>query len=331
MRRLHTAALAAALVALAPQASAAEAKLKFLLAWDDRLSATPIVGYAYAKNIEAASGGEIEFSYSGPEVVRSRQQFQPMSRGVFDLNLSTPVYYMGTTAVLFAFYALPPAPGKIRSSGLWAFADEDLERFGQNLVAVPGGGTKCDQFQILMKRPFDPKNELKGVKLRANAFYKQIVEPMGGAMVNLDAPEVYAALQRGVVDGVAWPKIGMINFKWYEVAKFMVRPAFGCSVYSLAMNLDRFRKLSKAHREVILDEGRKLERSALVAFDAKSAEEVAVLVENGVKETHIDPTRFDALVRARNKGLWDLAASFKGSTDQVNAARAIARAHGLAE
>ena len=331
MRHLCYAAFAAMFVAIAPLPSSAQVNLKFLFAWDDRHSATPLIGHGYAKNVEAASNGQIKFSYSGPEVIRSRQQFQPMSRGVFDINLSTPAYYMGTTAVLFAFYALPPEPAKIRSSGLWDFADKDLARFNQKLIAASNGGTKCDQFQILMKQPFDKKNELKGLKLRANAFYKQIVEPMGGAMVNLDGSEVYAALQRGVVDGVAWPKIGMVNFKWYEVAKYMARPAFGCSIYSLVMNLDNFKKLSKAHQVVLLGEGRKIETSVLAAFDAKSAEEVGILAKNGVKETHMDKTRFAEIIRARNRGLWDLAASFKGSTKQVNAARAIARKHGLAE
>tara|TARA_Y100000588_G_scaffold55039_1_gene52471 strand:+ start:83 stop:1078 length:996 start_codon:yes stop_codon:yes gene_type:complete len=331
MRRIGQFTFILFLAAALPFGASAKEKIKYLFAWDDRHPATPVMGHDFAKRITKASNGEITFSFSGPEVIRSRQQFQPMSQGVFDMNFSTPAYHMGTTAVLFAYYALPAQPAKIRSSGLWDYADKDLSRFNQKLISIPISGTECNQFQFLIKRPFDNKTEFKGMKIRANAFYKHIVEPLGGAMVNLDSSEIYAALQRGVVDGVAWPVVGMVNFKWYEVAKYRVKPRFGCAVYSVTMNLKRFNKLSKTHQGVILDQGQKMEIWVAKRFDKMNDDENAQLAKFGVKETTIDKKRFDALIRSRNKGLWDLAQSFKGSTKHVKGARAIARKAGLAD
>ena len=59
----------------------------------------------------------------GPEVVKPKQQFQPTTRGVFDLNWSTVAYFVGSTTVVFPFYGMPPKPTKWRESGVWGLAD----------------------------------------------------------------------------------------------------------------------------------------------------------------------------------------------------------------
>ena len=313
-------------------AQAQEVKLKFLTAWDTRYKAYDLVARGFQSNVAKASSGQIKITTSGPEVVKPKQQYEPTSRGVFDLNWNTAAYHIGTTSVVFPFYGMPPVPAKWRSSGVWDLADKDYARHNQKLVAILGAGTTCNQFQLMLKRPYDNKNDLKGLKIRANAFYKDLVEPLGGSMVNLNGGDIYAGLQKGVVDGAAWPVLGAVNFKWYEVAKYMLRPRFGCTNTTLAMNLDRFKKLTRAQRGIILEEGRKLELDILPKSDKLNEAEVADLKRLGVKETWIDKDRFAKIVKARNKGIWDLAAKVnKRSAPHVMEMRGVARKHGLAE
>ena len=333
MKSRTIAALSAATAVVLPLSAAAESvSLKFLTAWDQRYRPYQAVVHEFGKSLKDASKGEIGLNVVGPEVVKPKQQFQPTTRGVFDLNWSTVAYFVGSTTVVFPFYGMPPKPTKWRESGVWGLADKDFGRHNQKLLALLGGGHECNQFHFMLKRPVSQEQGMKGMKIRANIFYRDLVVPLGGSMVNLDAGEIYSALQKGVVDGAAWPVTGAVDFKWYEVAKYMMRPRFGCTVTTLAMNLDRYRKLSAAHRGTLDEETRKLELAVLDRLTKMDSEEIAELKRLGVKETWLDKKKFAELARARRNGMWVLAAKFnKKSAPYIEELHALARKHGLAE
>ena len=46
--------------------------------------------------------------------------------------------------------------------------------------------------------------------------YDPILESLGAILVTTSPAEAYAAMERGVVDGLGWPDIGLLDFKFYE-------------------------------------------------------------------------------------------------------------------
>jgi TRAP-type C4-dicarboxylate transport system substrate-binding protein len=64
--------------------------------------------------------------------------------------------------------------------------------------------------------------------------------------------EVYTALERGVVDGYGWPINGIFDFNWHEKTKFRVDPGFYSAEVSLVMNLDKWKALTPAQRDVLM-------------------------------------------------------------------------------
>lgn len=330
--KLQNVALAAAAfaVALPAVASAQTVTLKYLTAWDKRYEGTPMIAYDYGKMVEEASDGRIKFQFAGPEVIKPNQQFQPTASGVFDMNLSVAPYYIGTTGVPMAYFAMPASVETWRKNGYWDFADKEMQRFKLKMIAHVVGGTEGNIFQVMLKEPLakGPK-PLTGKKIRANALYRPIVEPLGGSMVNLSGGQIYAALQRGVVDGAAWPILGAVNFKWYEVAKFMMRPRFGVSPYTVTMNLNKFNKMSKADQQLLLDQGRKLEQKVPAAFDAATENEIKKLKELGVQETHLPAAVGKSMLDGFQKGVWNLAmAGNKKTADRVMELYEMAKAKG---
>lgn len=315
--KIRIAIASAAILAVAPTlASAEKIKLKYLTAWDDRVQGTILIGYAYGKKVKEATDGRITMTFSGPEVIKSRQQFQPVSRGIFDLNLSVGPYYIGSTGVPMAAFALHADTEDWRKKGYWQYFDEEMQRFNQKMIVHAVGGTGADVFHVMLKKPVDPKSmqPLDGRKIRANGFYTPVVVPLGGSMVNLNGGEIYSALQKGVVEGAAWPVQGAVQFKWYEVAKYMMRPRFGVSPYTVTMNMDRFKKLSKADRELLLKLGHDLEKEVPAQFDKGTAEELATMKEKGVKETHLNPEVAAKMKAGFVKGVWNFAIGFNKKT-----------------
>lgn len=320
---------------LAPFTAAAQdtITLKFLTAWDGRFEGTRFIAQEYAKLVEKASKGHIKFRLSGPEVVKPRQQFEPVSQGVFDLYFTTPVYYLGTTGVPMAFYAMPPDPEMWRKRGYWAYVDKEFGRYSQKLIGLYSAGTKAGFYQLALKKPLAAGDKpLKGLKIRGNVFYKPLVVPLGGSLVNLDIGDVYAAIEKGVVDGAAGPVLGTVNFKWYEVAKYMSRPRFGLSPFTLSMNKARFEKLSKADQELLLKVAHELEQSSPKVFDVASDEEVEKLKKLGVKETVLDSKLFEQVNKGFLKGVWNIAINFNKRTKaRVQALYEMAKKNGDAE
>ena len=330
--KLHHVTLAAAALAimLPSAASAQKMTLKFLTAWDKRVQGTPKIAYRFGDMIKAATDGRITMKFSGPEVIKSRQQFQPTSAGVFDMNLSVAPYYVGTTGVHMAAFALQADTEDWRKKGYWDYFDKEMNRFGQKMIAHVMGATGPDAFHVMLKRPLE-KGEfpLKGRKIRANGFYKPVIVPLGGSMVNLNGGEIYSALQKGVVEGAAWPVQGAIDFKWYEQAKYMMRPRFGVSPYTVTMNMKKFNKLSKADQALMLKIGREIEKTAPAEFNASTLNEIKMLKEKGVKETHLSPEVYKKMNDGFIKGVWNFAINFnKKSKPRVQALYEMARKNG---
>ena len=98
------------------------------------------------------------------------------------------------------------------------------------------------------------------------------------------------------------------------------------------MNMDRWKKFSKADQELLLKLGRELEQTSPAIFDKRTEEEIAQLKQKGVKETWLDKDTFAKLNAGFKKGVWNFAEGFnKKSKARVQAFRAMARKNGDAE
>lgn len=306
--------------------------LKMLNAWDEKFDGTPIVAHTFVENVAKRSNGRIKITMSGPEVVAPAQQFQPTSGGVFDLNFSTPIYYLGTSGVCFALFGLPADSQRWRDKGYWDFCDKELQRFGQKLISAPTSGSTEDFFQIILREPLAAGDKpLAGRKIRGNKYYEPMVVPLGGSLVNLPGGEIYSALEKGVVDGAAWPVAGAERMHFQEVAKYMLRPRFGSSPFTVTMNLAKFNKLSKADQDLLLAAGHDIEKSTPKGFDGIAERSIKALKAAGVKEVQIDAALFKKLSAGIAKGVWDTARTTPKTAERVKEFHAMAKKNGDAE
>ncbi len=142
--------------------------------------------------------------------------------------------------------------------------------------------------------------------------------------------DIYSALERGVVDGAAWPVGGAIDFKWYEVAKYMTRPTFGKSSYTLTMNMTKFNALSAADRNILVEEAKKSEYLGMEAMDKQIAQDIVEMNKVGMIEAKFDPKKFDDTMAKYYSGLWEVAAQHQGSVAPVKEIHELAKKTGHA-
>lgn len=106
---------------------------------------------------------------------------------------------------------------------------------------------------MVSPKPIRTVKDLKGLRIRAMGLMNKVMEMLGATPVAMPLPEVYEALQRGVIDAVTGiPYHLVVSFKLNEVAKYVVDPGMGCyATGGYYMNLDTWNSLPDDIKAII--------------------------------------------------------------------------------
>jgi len=261
------------------------ADMKMLTAWGPQHSGTANMAYGYIDLVNEATGGKVVIKPSGPEVVAAGKQLEPITSGVFDLIYTHGLYHTGTTGIGAAIDAVNGDIEKRRSSGIWEWVDKHYQET-QNLkvLSIP---TATTGFRFFLKNEMNTEKKLDGMKIRALPSYNKIVGSLGATAVVVPFGELYSAVEKGVVDGLVWPSVGAVGFKFHEVAPYLAEPAFGTVSYLIMMNLDKWNELDADTQSAMLEAGHKLEQDTIGIFNGLLDEENAAMKDGGAKMTSI--------------------------------------------
>lgn len=280
------------------------AELKILASWNKNIWPTYVVLDTFVKNIAKIGGDKIKVRISGPEVVPGFEQLQPVKSGVFDILFTHGVYHMGSKGLAASVDALNADPLGKRSSGVWDHLDKFYqENHGLKLLAISPSSTAG--YHVFLKKPLE-NGSWQGRKIRGTQTYHGVIKMFGGQPVVMPGSQVYSALEKGVVDGAAWPAAGMLSMKHFEVAKYKVRPTFGTSTLPILINMGSWKKLTKEEQGILLASGEMTELQMPWIGDKLQAEEDAKLAELGVKITQIPADKVQAMRKAFSDGIWAL-------------------------
>ena len=120
-------------------------------------------------------------------------------------------------------------------------------------IRVLGYPTFGARHLLNTKRRVLKPDDLKGLKIRApDPLLEATWRALGANPTPLPFPEVFNALQQGVIDGDANPLTSIQTFRWYESTKFVsfTNTAVGIGVFII--NEPFLQKLPKAQQDVIL-------------------------------------------------------------------------------
>lgn len=194
------------------------------------------------EEINKQLAGRLHITYGGgPESVPPFAQLTPLRQGVYQMVATTPSFYAGDLPIAQVGVLLIQPTADIRAAGIYDLLDEIHQtKVNAKLLSPFSSGVGSS---IFFKKKLG-KADFSGLKIRTSPVYDPFVKTLGGATVNLPIGDVYGALDKGIVDGAAFPALGPLAFKWQEVSKFMIRPLFGASPQYILVNLDSWKALS---------------------------------------------------------------------------------------
>ena len=224
--------------------------------------------------------GELKIQYiGGPEAVKTPDQVQAAQRGMVDMVFTTNAYYVSLLPEVDALKLSGFAPAEERTNGAWAYMNQLHEKIGLYYVARLGLGTR---FHLYLKKPIKSA-DLKGLNIRVSPMYLQVIKGLGGNPVVIPPTEVYAALERNVVDGYCWPSVGIGDWGWQKQTKYVVEPGFYQVPNPLVMNLNTWNKLPKKLQDLLTEAAAESEKRVVADFNELAKKERPLLLSQGIE------------------------------------------------
>ncbi len=308
-------------------AVAAAAVMSSTVAWaEDKVTAVhafpPFLVYtktflAMVDDINERGKGIVQIEVrGGPEAIGMFQQPAAVRDGVVDMVHTPGSFYGANVPEIDAMVAATVSPMEVRANGGAAAMDAaHQKRFGVKHLGWIDGGVKFHIYST--KEPkFDENGvlDLTGVKLRDNPIYHAFFEALNATTSSMPSTEVYAALEKGVVDASAWTQIGIMDLKWDKFLKYRVDPAFYNTDLGVIFNLESWNALTPESQALIQDVIIEWEQKSYDERQADIVTDAEKLAAGGMEFVSMSDEAAAAYLKLADDASW---ARMKGRLDEL--------------
>ncbi len=256
---------------------------------------------------DAAKAADISIQYvGGPEVAPATEQLTALTNGVIDVLFGAAGYYVGTVPEAYAFYGTEISPMDARANGAIDLINGIYsDRANAHVLGWVAAGVG---YHIWLKDepPLKPDGtpDLTGMKIRSSGLYNAWLESMGATPVAVPAPDIYTSLERGIVDGAAWPGLGITDFGFEKFVNYRIDPPVWQFDNLLWVNKDRWDSLAPEQKKVLTDSVIAFEPEAHAFYANLADEEAQEVAASGVKSFELTGSARDAYVANAQAMQW---------------------------
>ena len=238
------------------------------------------------KQAKARSDGDLMIEWAGgPETMPPLQAPAAISKGVFDMCLSTFGFYGNVIPEGVALQVERATAKAIRASGALDYMDEiHRKKLGVTIVGLPSTGAG---YGVFTAKPIKRIADFKGRKIRSLGLQVAMLKKLGCSTVAIRPSETYAALERGVVEGLTWPVVGAIEFRYHEVAPHLLLPEYYHSMVDHMVNAEKFDGLPKDIQKVFIEASLATDEWGLALTQSTSATERVAMKKAGLIENRL--------------------------------------------
>ncbi len=215
--------------------------------------------------------GKLKINYvGGPEVIGRYEQLNAVRTGVLDIVLSVTADFQDEMPEISAFTLSRINPSEERKSGFYDMMAKSMEKVNARYI----GRIQYGAFYLFVKKKPEKLADLRGLKMRTGSLYDKMMKELGMVPVTINQPEVFTALEQGVVDGLGWPVFGVRSIGWTKHVKYVVDlPFYGPSNMIAIMNLDKWKKLPAEVQKSLIDTTAEFEPKMVEFFKGEEVKE----------------------------------------------------------
>ena len=203
------AAVAAATIIDAPNVIAQpKVQWRMSTAWTPALDMLQGAADRLAKAVDRMSGGRFRIEvFPGGQIMQAFDCFDATSKGTIQAFMAGP-YYWTEKEPAFQWFSTVPFGMDPAGMTAWYYQGDGLRLWEEaympfNLVPRPGPAI-APQMAGWFRRKINTTGDFRGLKMRIPGLGGKVVAKAGGTVVLIPAADIYAALERGVIDACEW-------------------------------------------------------------------------------------------------------------------------------
>lgn len=216
---------------------------------------TPSIIEPLLNSVNEATDGSLEIEvYPGGKLGRGPvEQYVRAVNGVADITFGLSGY----TSSQFPQSMIIELPGVVEKAGsgykaLWRVYDDYLKKEfpGTKPLAL---WVSEPVVLIMSEKEIRTPDDLAGLKIRVSgAVPGKVIEALGATPVQMPAPQMYNALQTGLIDGIMTGASAIRDFRLSEVSNIYIEgPTLGHILFYLVMNQAKYDSLTAAEQKAI--------------------------------------------------------------------------------
>jgi TRAP-type C4-dicarboxylate transport system substrate-binding protein len=255
------------------------------------------------KKVKERSNGRLEIVWGGgPEAIPSFQLVQAVRNGVVDLGWTAHTYNVAQLPVVEGAKLSRLTPSEEREKGVHDFYQRVYE--SKLNAYYLGRGTPGLTYNLYTTVPVKTLSDFKGMSIRVTPAYKAFVEALGAAPVATDPGEVFSALEKKMVKGYGWPSLGISDFGWDEVTKFVIEPAFYQVDVIALVHIQAWNKIPKDLQRVLNAAMEEVEKEAHVHFSKSISLDREKIKKKGIQEIRLQGSEGEKYLQIAYEAAW---------------------------
>jgi TRAP-type C4-dicarboxylate transport system substrate-binding protein len=264
---------------------------------------------AWSRSLSKETEGRVELrTYSGGSQGDERDVIRKIRAGQIDAAGVTTV---GLSLVVRSVLVLS-APGIIETYEQLARARQKLDpRFakmfedaGFTLLAWSDAGKGRLMSTTRIAKPSDLRSS-RPWAWKDDPIFAEFLKVVGANPVRLGVPEVYPALQTGMVDVVPSSAIGAVALQWFTKLKYMSKDSFGIVLGATIVKTEKLHELSPEDQNALRDTAKRAGLALDQVVRRDDARAYQVMIERGVDVVDTTPhlSEWEAAAKETRKRL----------------------------
>lgn len=286
-------------------------RLEWKMSAYGRSRPTSTVADKFVEYVSEATGGKFKIEIAYGEVLSpAREILDGMKIGAFEMGWPTSSYYPGKLPAhtVFDLPFLPFADMTVETKVMMSFyrlpeAEAEMGRWNaRNITPLT-----LAPFQMVGKGTA-PKsiNDFRTKRIRAGGGMAEALRRTGVAVVQMPSPELYGALERGVVDGIVTSHDVTHAFKLYEVANwYATNLDMGVQQAAIAVTVEKWNALPPQYKKVFDEVAVKAAEAQVETLKKANLAAVDEFKKRGMTAVTFDPADREAFVKANAAPVWD--------------------------
>lgn len=261
--------------------------------------------------IETETKGRVKFEryWSGTLIPKAMDIYPGVKGGLVDLGYTMCTINYANQVPVWQFAFLPTLPSEDLVAASQAMFEmyqtipelkAELDNLGMKSLYFFGFN-----FSTITKKPFRTLEDLKGVRVRAvGSGVVKWFTAAGATSVPISAYEAYEALQKGALDGIVQGVYFFYDYKFHELAKYIMNTPISNLMADYGMNTGTWNKLPSDIQKIIDAAFMDLVVETAKAFRDDEVAQLKEMEAAGVQVIRASPSEYERW-RKLSQPIWD--------------------------